>query len=189
MTKKTNFIKGFTLIELLVVMSIIAILASIMYGPFQTARRRARDTQTIQDLRTIQNYLALYADDNLGVYPTSLSSLTSYGTLPSRINIGTAKDFNKYNYAPITSGGAITGYHLWAHLSDTNDALRSDRDCDSLVPTSCWDSAATANTTFGIKGGTVPAPSTDPSGDGTASAAPSVEVCKTLTNCILDYTN
>jgi urease subunit gamma/beta len=48
--KKNNFAKGFTLIELLVVIAIIGILAAIVYAPFATARRKARDGKSVAQL-------------------------------------------------------------------------------------------------------------------------------------------
>lgn len=186
--KKTKFLQGFTLIELLVVMSIIAILASIMYGPFQTARRRARDTQSIQDMRTLQNYLAIYADDHKGFYPASLRDLVVYGSVPTRINETENADPNLYNYVTMTDAisGGITGYHLWTHLYDINDALRTDRDCDSTNVNSCWGSTDSAN------GPTKNAGSgADESKDGgdNPEDEPDQDVCRNLDRCLLDYTN
>jgi len=61
--------RGFTLIELLVVMSIIALLASIVVVRVQTARGRARDAERVQEIRSIQNALALYSASSAGNFP------------------------------------------------------------------------------------------------------------------------
>lgn len=61
--------RGFTLIELLVVIAIIGILASIVLANLTSARMKARDTQRLSDLRTIQKALELYAADHNGTYP------------------------------------------------------------------------------------------------------------------------
>lgn len=197
--KKINFIKGFTLIELLVVMSIIAILASIMYGPFQTARRRARDTQAIQDMRTLQNYIALYADDHQGNYPLCLDVLASYGSIPARsattdgdaASCGTAVptgDLTRYNYVPLKDAyDNVYGYHLWTKLNDINDALRTDVDCDStnLTTNSCWPVGLTVQGGVPKKGFS----GTDSTLDGFGTSEPSVDICKQGDTCILDYKN
>lgn len=61
---KTN--RGFTLIELLVVIAIIAILAAILFPVFAQAKRAAKQTQDISNLKNIntgvQVYLADYDD-------------------------------------------------------------------------------------------------------------------------------
>jgi len=70
---KRNF-RGFTLIELLVVIAIIGILATIVLVSLGTARRRARDTRRIGDLRQVALALQLYREDNTG-YPAALTGL------------------------------------------------------------------------------------------------------------------
>ena len=62
-------LRGFTLIELLVVIAIIGLLASIVLVSLSTARKKARDSRRVGDLRQVQLALELYADDNSGSYP------------------------------------------------------------------------------------------------------------------------
>ncbi|MFA6666021.1 MAG: prepilin-type N-terminal cleavage/methylation domain-containing protein [Armatimonadota bacterium] len=59
---------GFTLIELLVVMAIIAILASILFPSFSTAREKARQTMCMNNLRQIGMSAAMHSMDS-GCYP------------------------------------------------------------------------------------------------------------------------
>jgi len=55
--------KGFTLIELLVVISIIALLSSIVLASINSARDKARISETIQNLRAIETAFSLYLTD------------------------------------------------------------------------------------------------------------------------------
>ena len=52
-TKK--FLTGFTLLELLVVIAIIGILASMILASLTNAKRNARDTRRISDVKQIQS--------------------------------------------------------------------------------------------------------------------------------------
>lgn len=68
---KRNSQKGFTLIELLVVIAIVALLSSVIMAGLQSARSRARDSKRVQEARTIEKALSLYALDNGGYVPKS----------------------------------------------------------------------------------------------------------------------
>ena len=52
--------RGFTLIELLVVISIISLLASIVFSGLQSARDEAKETAFIQELTQLQRAVELY---------------------------------------------------------------------------------------------------------------------------------
>jgi prepilin-type N-terminal cleavage/methylation domain-containing protein len=70
-TMKTNFRSAFTLIELLVVIAIIAILAAILF-PFRSgARRNARRTSCVSNLKQLGLGVSMYSQDNDGRYPMS----------------------------------------------------------------------------------------------------------------------
>lgn len=70
--------KGFTLIELLVVIAIIGLLATIVLVSLNTARKKARDTKRIAELKQIQLALEMYYDDNAS-YPNRHTYSTSSG--------------------------------------------------------------------------------------------------------------
>jgi type II secretion system protein G len=64
--------KGFTLIELLVVISIIGLLASVVFASLSSARQKAQDASRLATLQEIQKALELYNLQN-NAYPISLS--------------------------------------------------------------------------------------------------------------------
>lgn len=57
-------LQGFTLIELLVVISIIGILATLIFANFVGVRARGRDAVRKSDIKQIQNALRMYYNDN-----------------------------------------------------------------------------------------------------------------------------
>jgi type II secretion system protein G len=67
---RQNSASGFTLIELLVVISIIGLLASIIFAALGSARNQAKDARRISDLQQIQTALELYNASN-GHYPST----------------------------------------------------------------------------------------------------------------------
>jgi prepilin-type N-terminal cleavage/methylation domain-containing protein/prepilin-type processing-associated H-X9-DG protein len=62
--------RGFTLIELLVVITIIAILAAILFPVFAQARDKARQATCQSNLKQFGIAFAIYASDYDGLYPT-----------------------------------------------------------------------------------------------------------------------
>ena len=67
-TKRTTH-RGFTLIELLVVIAIIAILAAILFPVFAQARKAARKTMCLNNVKQIGTGVMMYVLDNDEVYP------------------------------------------------------------------------------------------------------------------------
>jgi type II secretion system protein G len=73
--------RGFTLIELLVVISIISLLAAIIFANVSAARARARDSVRKAQLKTLQTALeAYYVDHN--AYPSTGGSNNWYSSEP-----------------------------------------------------------------------------------------------------------
>lgn len=139
--------KGFTLLELLVVIGIIGLLASILVVNLTSARRRARDTKRIADIRNLQTAAEDYYGKN-AKYPATLADLVSGGQIPMwpldpLAPSGTACTVNSdlcYWYATYTPTGALgpQSYHFGASLEDTgSQLLNQDRDCNSVTGTAC----------------------------------------------------
>jgi len=67
-TLQPNKGRGFTIVELLIVIVVIAILAAISIVAYNGIQQRARDSERVQEITTIQKALELYQIDN-GGYP------------------------------------------------------------------------------------------------------------------------
>lgn len=61
--------KGFTLIELLVVISIISILAAILFPTFASAKKKGQQVTCLNNLRQLGMAINLYCMDYDGLYP------------------------------------------------------------------------------------------------------------------------
>lgn len=74
--------KGFTLIELLIVISIIAILASVVFVALDPLKRfkDARDSSRWADISAIVSAIKVYQVDNAGSYPSAITSMTASTT-------------------------------------------------------------------------------------------------------------
>lgn len=61
--------RGFTLLEVLVVMAIAAMILSFTVVSMRSTKQRSRDARREQDMKQIQDALAIYANSNRGLYP------------------------------------------------------------------------------------------------------------------------
>lgn len=153
--------KGFTIIELLVVISIVGVLGSTIYAPFNEARKKGRDAKRVSEIKAIQNSLLAYSDNYGSCYPifsagTGLPTLSikylSAGlynkiTWIAQTNnspenngiLGTAwAAIKPYFYKAfgnrfdcIDSAFAAPSYHLYVELENKNPALETDADSDA----------------------------------------------------------
>lgn len=69
--------KGFTLIELMIVVAIIGILAAVAFPKFADLITKSKESSTKGSLGSLRSAVAIYYSDTEGVYPTSLSVLTT----------------------------------------------------------------------------------------------------------------
>jgi len=84
---------GFTLIELMIVIAIIAILAAILVPNFLKARAQGQLTACKSNCKNIATALEMYASDNSGRYPSTITQLTTGSylkTIPTCPAAGTA---------------------------------------------------------------------------------------------------
>ncbi len=73
--KSYNPFKAFTLIELLVVIAIIAILAAILFPVFAQAKKAAKVTVTVSNMKQLATSLKIYSADTDDVMPMTTQSL------------------------------------------------------------------------------------------------------------------
>ncbi len=150
--------RGFTLIELLVVIAIIGLLSTLAVVSLNSARKKARDTKRVADIRTLQSALELYATEN-EQYPSAVGGTTCWtdlrGTLAAYISTLPIppSSTDKYFYAYTTVNSKNTIYWVGANkLEDpAHAALDSDNDdaAATITDVGCVVDGAGAQTAVG----------------------------------------
>lgn len=116
---------GLTLIELLIVMSLIAVLATAIWGNFFTSLTKSRDSRRKQDLDAISKSLELYYNDNKA-YP--LPTLIVWGSAFLNPNNSTVVYMQKVPADPVSPSSVYcyssdgSSYKIYANLENTNDS-------------------------------------------------------------------
>ena len=146
LSRKNGFIRrlkagGFTLIELLVVIAIIGILSSVVMASLNVARKKARDTKRIFDIKQLQLALELYFETNRTYPDVETNNALPPSLAPGYISTLPADPLDPphsiYQYYATTNIGGVCSevaktcmkYHLGAMLEEaTNIALFSDSD-------------------------------------------------------------
>ena len=95
--------KGFTLIELLVVIAIIGVLGSIVFAPFNEARKKGRDGKRMAELKAVQSSLILYSEDNGSCYPNGVTTNTSGAGAVVRSDIAGGRNLNQFITPPMAA--------------------------------------------------------------------------------------
>ncbi len=111
---------GFTLVELLIVIVVIALLVGIGSFAYTTAQAKARDSRRKQDLEAIKAALELARQDASGVYPSTLSGISSSYLKVLPKDPKTGADYI-YTPQPTSCTTACTSYFLQTTLENSND--------------------------------------------------------------------
>jgi prepilin-type N-terminal cleavage/methylation domain-containing protein/prepilin-type processing-associated H-X9-DG protein len=120
--------RGFTLVELLVVIAIIAILAAVLFPVFARARKQARKTICVSNIKQIQTALLMYARDNDNTLPPHYDNLRrqTWGD----IDVEVAAILLPYVTQGMTAGGGLklgTGVWLCPEDDVAGGPLGADR--------------------------------------------------------------
>jgi prepilin-type N-terminal cleavage/methylation domain-containing protein len=111
---------GFTLIELLTVIAIIAVLATLLTSALSTAKRKARQTVSVGNLRQIAIALNLYQDDHRK-RPLTFASLVQENLLVQR-SLVCAEDKLTGNWAGLIEDSSSLGYSRTPIIGDKSES-------------------------------------------------------------------
>ena len=114
---------GFTFLELIVTLTIILLVAALMFPVFARTRESARRTTCQSNLRQIGTALLLYAQDNNGRLPSAEASPHWVGAvMPQVKNIGVflcpSEPLPSRRYADIVARPESVSYQYQAGLSN-----------------------------------------------------------------------
>ncbi len=101
MRSRIRYIKGFTLLEILAGISIIAILAAILFPSLKSIRERTRRSECAANLRQISLGLFAYANDHDNKLPPAITG----------------------GWAGGSQQGNMWGYQIWSYIHDGGAAF------------------------------------------------------------------
>jgi len=124
--------KGFTLIELLVVITIIIILAAILFPVFARVRRAAKRTACLSNLREIGNAVRMYTNDWDECYPLVSGFGPALDPAQSLWNAGTSGGWIPTHGAAMQQSRWLPNL-LWSYIKNTKLWL-----CPSVGADGTW---------------------------------------------------
>jgi len=133
----SNRQRGFTLIELLVVIAVIALIAVLILSAVKGVRVKSRDARRVSDIKSIQEGLSMYYNDNY-LYPDSgggaieingTSDAMSTALLDGKVMWGVPID-------PFNDG--IYKYSYESLDSQRDYVLQYCLETDSVKPSGCY---------------------------------------------------
>ncbi len=138
---KTYSKKGFTLVEIMVVMAIIAVLATLVIGAVQLARRTATETTHRSNARAVQTalegsfakyraYCATSVTSGRATCGSNISFMTISGSAQLNVRLGTA--YTGGSCATTNAGGgsvtvSASSYIITPQNNDCTEALTHRR--------------------------------------------------------------
>jgi len=113
--------KGFTLIELMIVVAIIGILAAIAIPRFAQMLEKSREGSTKGNLGSIKSAASIYYGDTQGIWPTTLSSVSSYAFSKYLDNISPVKVTGAFVAASTSPAGALVSSTMASSVPNSGD--------------------------------------------------------------------
>ena len=142
---KQRIPRGFTLIELLIVISIIAVVAAILFPVFAQSQEKARQTSCANNLRQIWQAVRMYSDDNDSCWPGNEEWIDRawdsrwHGAHPLQISICPSVNIGEAQKLQVLRGAP--GYAYSSGLSDvytgggdSRQTIPEARNRDGRVP-------------------------------------------------------
>jgi len=109
--------KGFTIVELLIVIVVIAILAAISIVAYNGIQQRARNTQRLSDIKSIQKTISLYRIQNNGSFPVK-NALCGTSSWEHSKDAGCANFINPLvSIVPNIPTGPSSSYYRYNYFS------------------------------------------------------------------------
>lgn len=184
--------RGFTLVELMVVVSIIGVLAAIVYANVGAASPKARDAERQADIRNLQTAIEQYKQKN-GRYPamgcvpggdqiSSESDCATYvASLSPQFITVLPKDTRRgtnpgYSYVTNTDGTSYKVMAVGTVESETVTSAHPMKSCDTTADIcngSCGIGATLQSRSYGLWGGYA-----DGANDAAVKTATALVICK-----------